>query len=130
MDRAQKLVVDSRKVCLKDWEVRDKAQELLEKLCAIIEKIISRKNLGRDSEEKEELSYKSLFKQVDLYLGLLRKTNEESESTRRVSQILETTLFALKDMVKRFIEPSFLDNCSEVDKQLSRDRVKLIKNST
>ena len=123
VDKAQKFVVDSRKVCLKDWEIRDKAQELLEKLCAIIEKIISRKNLGSDSEETKALSYKSLFKQVDLYLRLLRKTNEESESTRRVSQILEITLFALEDTVKRFIEPSFLDNCSEVDKQLTRDRI-------
>ena len=76
-----------------------------------------------DSEETEALSYKSLFEKVNLYLRLLRKTNEESESTRRVSQILETTLFALEDMVKRFIEPSFLDKCSEVDKQLTRDRV-------
>ena len=33
VDRAQKHVVDAREVCLIDWEVRDNAQGLLEKLC-------------------------------------------------------------------------------------------------
>ena len=38
VDRAQKHVVYARYVCLKDWEVRDIAQELLEKLCVYMKK--------------------------------------------------------------------------------------------
>ena len=123
VERAQKHAVDPWEVCLKDWEVRDKAQELLEKLLVCIEKIISRKSVGCDFENTEAHSSKSLFNQIDLYFELLRKTNEESESTLRISQILENTVFVLEDIVKRVLLPSYLDSCTEVDKQLIRDRI-------
>ena len=123
VERAQKCAIDPREVCLEDWEVRDKAQEMLEKLCACIQEIVNKNNFGCEYEETKTQASKSLFKEVDLFLGLLRKTNEESESARRVSQILESTLFALEDIVERFIEPNCLDNCLEMDKQFIRDRV-------
>ena len=123
MERAQKHAVDPWEVCLKDWEVRDKAQELLEKLLVCIEKIISRKSVGFNFENTEAHSSQSLFNQIDVYFELLRKTNEESESTQRISQILENTVFVLEDIVKRVLSPSYLDSCTEVDKQLIRDRI-------
>ena len=123
VDRAQKHAVDGREVCLTDWEVRDKVQELLEKLCVCMKNIISGKHLGSDCKETEELAHKTLFEQVDLYFRLLRKANEESESMKRVSQILEHTLLVLEDIFKRFRLPSCLDNFKEVDKQLIRARI-------
>ena len=123
VNRAQKHAVDAREVCLTDWEVRDKAQELLEKLCVCMNQIISGKHLGSDCKETEEFAHKNLFDQVDLYLRLLKKTNKESESGRRVSQVLENTLLVLEDTIKRIREPSCLENCTEVDKQHIRDRI-------
>ena len=58
---------------------------------------------------------------------MLRETNEESESNRRISQILEHTLLLLEDILKRFRLPSWLDNCTEVDTQLILDRIEAHK---
>ena len=97
VDRAQKQILDAREVCLTDWEVRDKAQELLEKLCFSLKEIICGKHVGCDCKETEIFHCKTLLERVDLYFRLLRKTNEESESRQRISQILENTLVILED---------------------------------
>ena len=127
VDRAQKHAVDAREVCLRDWEVRDKVQELLEKLGVCMKKIISGKDVGSATEEKEALTNQNVFQQVDLCFRLLRKTNEESDTKRRVSQILEHTLLVLEDILERFRLPSCLDNCKEVDKQHICDRIEAHK---
>ena len=123
VDNAQKQPVDARRVCLTDWEVRDNARELLEKLCVCMKKIISGKHVGSAGKETEALASKNLFEQADLYLRLLRKANEELESMKRVSQILEHTLLVLEEIFKRFRLPNCLNNFKEVDKQLIRDRI-------
>ena len=123
VESAQKQLVDARRVCLTDWEVRDNAQELLEKLCVCMKKIISGKHVGSAGKETEDFASKNLFEQTDLYFRLLRKANEESDSMKRVSQILEHTLLVLEDIFKRFRLPSCLDNFKEEDKQLIRDRI-------
>ena len=115
--------MDAREVCLTDWEVRDKAQELLEKLCVCIKKVITGKNLGSDYKESEELAHKSLFAQVDLYFRLLKKTNRESGSGQRISEILENTLSVLEDTMICFREPSCLEHYTEVEKQLICNRI-------
>ena len=38
VDNAQKQLVDARRVCLTDWEIRDNARELLQKLCVCMKK--------------------------------------------------------------------------------------------
>ena len=123
VDKAQKQILDAREVCLTDWEVRDKAQELLEKLCFSMKEIICGKHVGCDCKETEIFNCKTLLERVDLYFRLLRKTNEESESRQRISQILENTLVILQDELTQTRELRCLDNCTEVDKQLFRDRI-------
>ena len=122
-DRSQKHFLDPREVCLTDWEVRDMAQELLDKLCVTMKELISGKDVESDCKETEVLTSKTLFEQVDLYFRLLRKTNEDSESKQRISQILDNTLVILEDELNQIRDLRCLDNCTEVDKQLFRDRI-------
>ena len=122
-DRSQKHFLDAREVCLTDWEVRNMAQELLNKLCLTMKELISGKDVESDCKDTEVLTSKSLFEQVDLYFRLLRKTNEESESKQQISQILDNTLVILEDELTQMRELRYLDNCTEVDKQLFRDRI-------
>ena len=57
VESVQKQLVDARRVCLTDWEVRDNAQELLEKLCVCMKKINSGKHVG--SAGKETVAFAS-----------------------------------------------------------------------
>ena len=123
VERAQKHFLDAREVSLIDWKVRDNTNGLLEKLCISIKEIISKKHVESGCKEREKLSPKTLFEQVDVYFMLLRKSNEELEGTRRVSQLLDNVLLQLEDVLGRFRELSSLGNCKEVDKQVFCDRI-------
>ena len=121
--RAQNNVSDARKVCLTEWEIRDKAQGLLEKICFLLKEIIRGKHVECDCKKTEVYNCKTLIERVDLYFDLLRKINQKSEGTRRISQILDNTLVSLEDVLGRSREISCLSNCTEVDKQLLHDRI-------
>ena len=55
VDNAQKQLVDARRVCLTDWEVRDNARELLQKLCVCMKKIINGKHVEFAGKETGSL---------------------------------------------------------------------------
>ena len=86
--------------------------------------------MGSAGEEKEDFTDNNLFQHADSCFRLLRKTNDESDHKRRVSQILEQTLLVLEDILERFRLSSCLDNCKEVDKQHICDRIEAHENST
>ena len=123
VERSQKKILDARDVCLSDWEVRDKAQELLEKLCVGIKEIIRGKHVGCDCNKQEVYKCRTCFEYIDLYFKLLKETNKESENGRRVSQLLDNTLFALEGVLKRFRESRCFDVCTEVDQELMCDSI-------
>ena len=77
VERAQKYFIDNREVCLLDWQVRDDARELLQKLCVSIKEIISGHLVESDSKEAEAQSSRTLHDQANLYFDLIRKTNVE-----------------------------------------------------
>ena len=123
VEKAQKYSNDARHTCLTDWEIRDKAQDLFEKLCFSLKEIIKGKHVECDCEKKEVYSCETLVKRVDLYFELLSKINQELEGTRRISQILDNTPILLEDVLKRYREICCLSNCTEVDKQLFLGRI-------
>lgn len=113
--KAQNYSSDARHICLTDWEIRDKAEELLEKLCFSLKEVIGGKHVECDCEKAEVYSCTILVERVNVYFGLLRKINEESEGTRRISQSLDNTLVLLEDVLIRSREICCLSNCTEVD---------------
>ena len=121
--RSRKHFVDARDVCLSDWEVRDKAQELLEKVCVAIKESIGGKHVGCDCNKQEVHNCTTCFEYIDVYFKLLKKTNRESENAQCISQILDNTLFVLDDILKRFREYSCFDMCTEIDKELMCDSI-------
>ena len=121
--RAQNYSSDARHICLKDWEIRDKAEELLEKLCFSLKELIRGKHVQCDCEKAEVYSCKILVERVNVYLGLLRKINEKSEGTQRISQSLDNTLVLLEDVLIRSKEICCRSNCTEADKQLFLGRI-------
>ena len=100
VERAQKYYVDNREVCLLDWQIRDDARELLEKLCVIIKEIISGNHVESACKETEAQSSRTLLEQADLYFDLIRKTNVELENNKRISQILHSILIQLENVLK------------------------------
>ena len=64
-----------------------------------------------------------MLEEANLYFEKIRNTNVELENNQRISQILDSTLVQLEDTLKRFIELTTLGNSTELDKQVSLDRV-------
>ena len=121
--KARKYFIDNRQVCLLHWKVRDRARDLLEKLCLTINEIISGNHVQAENKEAEAQSSRTLLEQADLYFELIRKTNVQFENNQPISQILDITLIQLEDTLKRFRKLTSSGNCTELDKQVLFDRI-------
>ena len=123
VERAQKYYIDNREVCLLDWQVRDDARELLEKLCVIIKEIISGNLVEPNCKEADAQRSRTLFEKADLFFELIRKTNVELENNKRISQILDNILIQLDNTLKRYRELTTQRNSIKLDKQIFFDRI-------
>ena len=71
VERARKHLIDNRAVCLLDWQVRDDARELLEKLCHTIREIIKGNNVQSASKEAKAQRSGTLVEQAKIYFELI-----------------------------------------------------------
>ena len=114
-ERARKHFLDSRDVLIKDWELRDNTQGLLEKLGMTVEKLIKGEHVACQCG-KQTTSCNKLREQFDHSLKMLRQANEDLSEGLSISQILKNILVKLDYISKRFGECVSLVK-SKVDQQ-------------